>query len=252
MYYIGIDVGSTYTKYCIMDSEGTIKQLFSEKTPVRQRKYFEDKLSLLRGEYPDCRIVSCGYGRKNIGGQRMVNELTALAAGAGILCPQTEVVLDVGGQDTKIIRQAEGKLREFFVNDRCAAGCGMFLKNVLEMLELRFEDLHILTRNSGHPELVLSSVCAVFAQTEIVEAVAADIPSEQIVRAVLRQIFTQAKNLLGKMECGSLALSGGLTDILGICPFAEDILERPVFIPKYAKYLSAIGSASIGRMGSIR
>ena len=252
MYYIGIDVGSTYTKYCIMDGEGTIKRLFSEKTPVRQKKHFEDKLSRLRSEYPNCRIVSCGYGRKNIGGQQTVNELTALAAGAGILCPQTEVILDIGGQDTKIIRQERGKLREFFVNDRCAAGCGMFLKNVLEMLELRFEDLHISARNSRQPELVLSSVCAVFAQTEIVEAIAADISAEQIVRAVLHQIFTQAKTLLAKMECCSLALSGGLTDISGICPFAEDILGRPIVIPKYAKYLSAIGSASIGRMGNIQ
>ena len=113
MYYIGIDVGSTYTKYCIMDSEGSIKQLFSEKTPVRQKKYFEEKLFFLHSEYPDCRIVSCGYGRKNIEGQRIVNELTALAAGAGILCPQMEVILDVGGQDTKLFVRREESFGNF-------------------------------------------------------------------------------------------------------------------------------------------
>ena len=74
----------------------------------------------------------------------------------------------------------------------------MFLKNVLEMLEIQFEDLRILTRNSRQPELVLSSVCAVFAQTEIVEAIAADISAEQIVRAVLHQIFTPSKDTAGE------------------------------------------------------
>lgn len=244
MTYIGIDVGSTYTKYCIMDADGNILELFAEQTPIRQKEYFSKKLNSLRRRFPDCRLVSCGYGRKNVEVQRSVNELTALAAGVDRQCPKETLILDIGGQDTKIIRQQNGRLREFFTNDKCAAGCGMFLKNTLEMLGTDFAKID-LSCPASHSALRLSSVCAVFAQTEIVEAVAADVPPEVIIQAVLRQILTQAKSLLGKIGSGSIALSGGLAEIARIDSFLEDILGRNVVVPQFARFLSAIGCAEL-------
>ena len=244
MYSIGIDVGSTYTKYCILDHGGKILKLFSQKTPVAQKKYFLDQTAQFYMQYPDCQIISCGYGRKNIGAQKIVSELTALAVGANCQCPKEKVILDIGGQDTKIIRQENGKLKEFFVNDKCAAGCGMFLKNTLEMLEMDFEEIDLLS-DFTQTELRISSVCAVFAQTEIVEAIAGDVPIESIIKAVLYQIFTQAKVLLGKIESNSILLSGGLAGITGIGPFAERTLGRLVYVPNNAQYLSAIGCAEL-------
>lgn len=240
MNYIGIDIGSTYTKYCIMDADGKILELSAERTPIRQREYFSEKLAGFRNCFPDYQLISCGYGRKNVEGRRAVNELTALAAGVDHQCPGETLVLDIGGQDTKVIRQQDGRLKEFFANDKCAAGCGMFLKSTLELLGMNFNKIS-LSEPSGQPELRLSSVCVVFAQTEIVEAVAADIPAEVIIRAVLRQILTQARPLLGKAGPGPVTLSGGLTGIAGIGTFAENIWGRRVFIPRYARFLSAIG-----------
>ena len=80
MYRIGIDIGSTYTKYCVLQAEDGTMELFSEQTPVRQRKYFSQKLLRLREQYPGCSIVTCGYGRKNICRDESISELTALAA----------------------------------------------------------------------------------------------------------------------------------------------------------------------------
>ena len=102
-FYIGIDIGSTYTKYCVMNG-GEITKLFSEVTPVRQKKYFEDVCEKLKIKYPNSKIISCGYGKKNIANAKNINELTALARGSFYVMPEFELVLDIGGQDTKIIR----------------------------------------------------------------------------------------------------------------------------------------------------
>lgn len=243
MYFIGIDVGSTYTKYCVIDKSGQILRLFMEKTPIRQQEYFEQKRRLLAEEYPDNLLISCGYGRNNVMGHRAVNELTALAVGAQRQIPEIPLILDIGGQDTKVIRQKAGRLQDFFVNQKCAAGCGLFLKNTLDMLGMPFDEIHL--GDGATSELRLSSVCAVFAQTEIVEAIAAGVSEKAILQAVLTQIFTQAKSLLEKLPGTSVALSGGLAGICGIQPFAQQILGRNIVVPRHAAYLSAIGCATL-------
>lgn len=241
MYRIGVDIGSTYTKYCVMDKEKRMVEVFSERTPVRQKEYFENKQNELVRKYPGAEMVSCGYGRKNIASVRNINELTALAAGVEYICPGNELVLDIGGQDTKIIRQRDGKLKEFFTNDKCAAGCGMFLSNTLHLLGKNFSEIDL--RGKKKPDITLSSVCAVFAQSEIVELLAADVPEETILQAVVWQILTQAKALLGKVGKAPVVLSGGLTKIPGIGESAELIFQRVVQVPLFGEYLSAIGCA---------
>lgn len=245
MYFIGIDVGSTFSKYCVLNEAGAVVELFTEQTPIRQKAYFEDKLNTLCAQYSDCHIISCGYGRKNVPGQKKISELTALAAGVFRESPDCSAVLDIGGQDTKIIFQENGKLKAFFTNEKCAAGCGMFLKTTLEMVQMDFQQFSLTSQGMDLPELKLSNVCAVFAQSEIVEAIAEDIPAEQIIRAVLRQIFIQARILVNKVDCPSVALSGGISKIPGIIPFAEQILGKPVLLPQRAPYLSAIGCAEL-------
>lgn len=245
MYHIGIDIGSTYTKYCVMDGSGSIVEVLSEQTPIRQREYFGGKLLELNRRYPGAELVSCGYGRKNIGAAKNISELTALARGSYRQSPETGIVLDIGGQDTKAIRQDRGRIQEFFTNDRCAAGCGMFLFNTLSLLRMSFANLDLST--AKEPETKLSSVCAVFAQSEIVELLAADMPAESIVQSVLWQILTQAKALLGKTGGTVVVLSGGLAQIKGIGQFAERVLGVRVVIPPYAAYLSAIGCATLYR-----
>ena len=239
MYRIGIDVGSTYTKYCVQESDGRTVELFWEQTPVRQKEYFREKLAQLRERYPGCRIVSCGYGRRNVEFDRTVSELTALAAGAAAVCPSVPVILDIGGQDTKVVRQERGRLKAFFVNEKCAAGCGLFLRNVLDLLYVSFRDLDLT--GGEVPELRLSSVCAVFAQSEIVELIAEGVPEERIIRAVIVQILTQAKVLLGKVDCEQVVLSGGLTHIPGIQSYAERVWGKKVTVPKSGAFLSSIG-----------
>ena len=143
MYRVGIDVGSSYTKYCVMREQEEETSLFLERTPLAQKTYFAGKLEELKETYGEISVVSCGYGKKNVAGMRNMNELTALAKGSFWSSPESELVLDIGGQDTKVIRQEKGKLKEFFVNDRCAAGSGMFLSNTCGLLGIPFEGIDL-------------------------------------------------------------------------------------------------------------
>ncbi len=239
MYGIGIDIGSTFTKYCIMYDKKIIK-CFSEKTPVKQLQYFEDRVVELKKQYTNAIIVSCGYGKSNISSLKQVNELIALAVGSYYISPRTNVILDIGGQDTKIIKQKEGKLIEFFLNDKCAAGSGMFLINTMQLLELNFEDIK-LSDVLLSEENKISSTCAVFAQSEITEMIANNIEPLKIMDAVLKQILLQSKKILNKVEASEILLSGGLTLIPEIEKYASKILNIKCTREQYGNYMSAIG-----------
>ena len=242
MISIGIDIGSTYTKYCVLDGSDIV-MLDSEKTPIRQKEYFEKKTAELDSLYPGAPIVSCGYGKNNAGSGKTVSELVALAAGAGKTAPEYNVVLDIGGQDTKIIVCGNGKLKEFFVNDKCAAGCGMFVANTTNLLQMEFRDISLL--GSEQPSVKLSSTCAVFAQSEITELIADNAQPEEIMKGVIWQVLVQSKALLGKVRCDRLLFTGGLSQIPGIEIYASSVFGIPVTIPEHSAYLSAIGAAII-------
>ena len=220
-----------------------IISLSSERTPVRQKEYFDKKTSELESLYPGASIVTCGYGRHNAGSGHSVSELVALAAGAGRTAPGHNVVLDIGGQDTKIIVCENGKLKEFFVNDKCAAGCGMFVVNTLNLLQSEFGDISL--GDSKQPQVKLSSTCAVFAQSEITELIADNCQPDEIMRAVIWQILVQSKALLGKVSCDKILFTGGLSQIKGIERYAASVFGMPVDIPENSVYLSAIGAAII-------
>lgn len=238
MYRIGIDVGSTYTKYCVMQGND-IGSLFMERTPIRQKEYFEKKICDLQREYPNAEIISCGYGKRNVERINSVNELTALARGSYFVTGANGLVLDIGGQDTKIIAQEQGRLKEFFINDKCAAGSGMFLTNIIDMIGMNFEGISL--KNVHEPSVKLSSVCAVFAQSEIVELIANNYTEEEILKAVIWQIFVKAKPLLDKVNRGPILLSGGMSQIEGISSFAEKALGRECYVLKKGAYLAAVG-----------
>ncbi len=240
MYRIGIDVGSTYVKYCVMrDTE--IISIHMEKTPIRQKDFFEKKITELRKKYPDSRIVSCGYGKRNVENTKNINELTALAKGVYYITGDDSVVLDVGGQDTKIISQNKGNLRSFFVNDKCAAGSGMFLLSVLDMIGMSFEEISLTDNVDEH--LHLSSTCAVFAQSEIVELIADNKTEDEIIQSVLFQIFVKARPLLSKIESKSILITGGLSQIEGISGLASKALDKDCKVLNDGTYLASIGCA---------
>lgn len=237
----GIDVGSTYTKYCIMSEDKKIVECFKEVTPIHQKAYFEEKIKSLKSNYGEMSITSCGYGKGNVDSDiKCINELVALARGINHFYSGTTTILDIGGQDTKLIRAQNGKLLEFFINDRCAAGSGMFLLNTLRLLELAFSDIDL----SRPCDIHLSSVCAVFAQSEIVGLIAQNKDERDIVVSVVNQILIQAKSLLSKLTIDNdIILSGGFTKISNIDAFSSNVLDTKCSVGSFSEYYSAIGCA---------
>ncbi len=239
---IGIDVGSTFTKFCVMDDVGEIEELFTERTPIHQKEYFEKKINLLKCQYEDdVHIVSCGYGKSNVKGIKSMNELSALSIGTDYIYSNQNTALDIGGQDTKIIYQENGKLREFYINDKCAAGSGLFLINTINLFGIDFDDIKLVPYNLL--EIKLSSTCAVFAQSEIVEMIADNVDTDVIVSAVMYHILNQAKKLITKIDCSEIVLTGGLSQIANIKEYADNILGVKCIIDRNNNYLSAIGCA---------
>ena len=238
MYKIGIDVGSTFTKYCVMNDE-QIVLLFSEKTPTKQKEYFSRKVNELKEKYDNPVIKSCGYGRNNIDSIVFVNELTALAKGTNFVFDNCNVVLDIGGQDTKIITHKNGVLADFYLNDRCAAGSGMFLQNTCNLLDIDFSNIDLT--NEEEPAIKISSTCAVFAQSEITQLLANNISEEDIIKAVIWQTLTKAKTLFDKVKPNNILLSGGFSKIKGIEKYCEKVFGCKCQLNDKSPYLSAIG-----------
>lgn len=241
MYRIGVDIGSTFTKYCVVDEHNQIVSTFMERTPVHQKEYFENKYTELMNKYPRASIVSCGYGRENIPAVKNINELSALAMGAYKLYPGYDTVLDIGGQDSKIICYENGHLTRFYVNDRCAAGSGLFLINVMNLLGMSFEDIDLSMTNAN--EIQLSSVCAVFAQTEIVKLIADNTSPEDIVNAVVCHTLSQTRKLLDKVFADRILLSGGFSSFAGIDQVIEKVLGVDCLVAERGIFLSAMGCA---------
>lgn len=237
MYRLGIDIGSTFTKYCLMQDNEIIR-VWAEKTPVLQKTYFEEILSMWKDKYPNIEVISCGYGRKNVDGMKQVNELSALAKGTYYLTGKDAVVLDIGGQDTKIIVQEKGRLKEFFINDNCAAGSGMFLMNTLGILGMTFEDIHLA---EDIDKIKLSSTCAVFAQSGIVELIVDNVSKDEIVTAVIKHILVKSKPLLNRIGTDRIILSGGLSNIEGIERIAEKVLNCRCEVINKGMYMAAEG-----------
>ena len=239
---LGIDIGSTFTKLCVMAESRDIISLSSFATPVDQRFFFENLLDKLNRDYDICAVTSCGYGKENIGVGAAVSELVALSKGIGLYYSGTQTVLDIGGQDSKVIQCENGKLRRFFLNDKCAAGSGLFLCNVLRILDMNFEQLGI-----GTAEIKpLSTVCAVFAQTEIIRGISSGKSGQELAESAIFSILKQASSLLRPeiKRTGKVIFTGGMTLIRGIDQLLSSIIGCEVIIPQHSIFLTAIGCAS--------
>jgi predicted CoA-substrate-specific enzyme activase len=241
---VGLDIGSTFTKVCVMSPDGEVISLSSFVSPVNQKTYFEHYISTLRNTYDIMAIAACGYGKGHIDAATTLSELIALAKGLSVVSPHTNMALDIGGQDTKVILCHNGKLARFVLNDQCAAGSGLFLQNALRMLDIDFGDLRVIESNA----MPLTTVCAVFGQTEIVRAISKGISREKLSQSVLLTIAQQAISLLNQLDRKQLcAFTGGLSLIPGMCNLlnSTDLSGggRDIFIPDHASFLAAIGCA---------
>lgn len=196
-------------------------------------------------------LVVTGYGRNLWRGPgRTVTEITCLARGVAEVLPQTRTVFDVGGQDSKVVSlEPGGRTRSFAVNDRCAAGTGRFLEMAAHRLGVTVAELGplALTAQQG---LRLSSLCAVFAESEIVGLLARGAGREELARGLCEGVAQQLLHLAAGVLCEApLALVGGVARNAGVVAALEGALEAEVLVPEEPHLVVALGAALLASEG---
>ncbi len=245
---VGIDCGSTACKAALI-RDGQVAATSIRPTGWNPRESAELSLAELLRQTGIARdevsVTATGYGRAGITfADKSVTEITCHALGAHHLLPGVRTVVDIGGQDCKVIALADGKVKSFQMNDKCAAGTGRFL----EMTAIRFGvDLDELQTLLTSPEYcAINSTCAVFAETEIVSLLAAGESREAIAGGVMRSIATRAVSLAARVEMSPpVLLTGGLARIKYLREILTELLACPVATSPHAQYAGAIGAAMI-------
>jgi predicted CoA-substrate-specific enzyme activase len=251
-YTAGIDSGSTSTNVVILDSKQNIVSFSVLPTGVHvadsAEKALEDalkKAGLSKNQIS--RTVSTGYGRANIAFRKKdVTEITCHAVGAHFLNPAVRSVIDIGGQDSKIIRLNEnGTVLRFVMNDKCAAGTGRFLEMMAQSLGLTLEEMSRCGLQWDE-EITISSMCSVFAQSEVVSLIAEDKKLEDIVHGLNLSVASKVIALGGRARMeGEYMITGGVAKNTGVVRAIEEKLSSPVLVPDEPEICGALGAALI-------
>jgi predicted CoA-substrate-specific enzyme activase len=253
-YFAGIDVGSTTTKAVIVDAGGELQAAAVARSGAdferAALRTLEDALEI--AGIPRSRIgriVSTGYGRRNVPfADDRRTEIACHARGAFESARRAVTVVDVGGQDSKMIvlDDAGARLR-FRMNRKCAAGTGAFLEEMARRLDVPIEALDALARHSTRT-VSLGSFCTVFAATEVLAKIRAGEKPEDLAHAALRSVARQATE--GESVAGPVIATGGVAEHLPI--FAEilaEVLQTTVEVPAHAQACGAYGAALVARDG---
>lgn len=250
MYTIGIDMGSVGTK-AVLFKDGICDQEiiptgWSPKSAGS--KVFETLIERNNIQKEDIDyIVTTGYGRKSLDFKdKAVTEITCHAKGAHYLHSETRTILDIGGQDSKVISIDEkGTVSEFLMNEKCAAGTGRFLQVMGNLLEYEMEDFSKLSKEVK-PEKI-SSMCTVFAESEVVSLLASGASKESIALGILESIAQRASAMLSKVDLkDSIIFTGGVSKSKNLVNLLEDKLKMNVNTSENSQFAGALGAAIIG------
>ena len=241
---LGVDVGSTATKAVVVE-DGDIVATVVCPTGFSSVDAAERAAALLRERGFDPEGMPCvatGYGRVAVPyAQRVVTEITCHGRGAAFLFGSEGTVVDVGGQDTKVIVLREGKVSKFAMNDKCSAGTGKFLEVMANRLGVSQDELSRLAR-AGAPTRI-SSMCTVFAESEVISLIGAGTPREDIARGVIESVVEKVCALASQGAGAPYFLTGGLCENGYIVKRMEARLRASVATEPRARFAGALGAA---------
>jgi len=249
----GIDIGSISTKAAIMKSGallGTKVISTGYHSELAGSKALDEILSDLgiTGDYVD-RIVSTGYGRRSMtAADKAITEIMCHAAGAYYLNPQTRSVIDIGGQDSKaIVMDEKGKVVNFVMNDKCAAGTGRFLEVMARALEADLDQFGDISLRADRPAKI-SSLCTVFAESEVISLIAKGEKRENIIAGIHDSICARVSAMMMRIGVREpVMITGGVAKNMGVVRALEKMINAHVEVSKYAQENGAIGAALLAR-----
>ena len=251
MFYAGIDIGSTAAKAVLMDGEKTevlARRVVPSGWNSRQTadEILTWLLSLGHGR-EELRITATGYGRVSVPyADSALTEITCHGKGAAFLGGPDLTVIDIGGQDTKVILLRGGKVMDFVMNDKCSAGTGKFLEVMANRLGVALPEFFAMAER-GRP-ITISSMCTVFAESEIVSLIAQGAPREDVAHGAVGSVVAKVVSLAGrKAASGAYYLTGGFCETPMVVRKLSETLGAEVRSSPDARFAGAIGAALLGR-----
>lgn len=250
MLFAGVDAGSRTIKVVIID-DARMRILGSglcdQGTGQADRavEIFDKVLFKSRLKKKDiAAIVATGYGRNALEwADTAVTEITCQACGIGHQAAHVRTIIDIGGQDSKLIHlDPNGLVRDFAMNDRCAAGTGRFLEIVAERLEMKLEDMAEIAKKADNPAII-NSTCAVFAETEIVGLLASGVSAENIAAGVQNSVAKRIGAMAKARLQGPVIFTGGVALIPGMKNALSRALGRAIEVAKIPQMTGALGAA---------
>lgn len=253
MYSLGVDLGSTTAKAVVVDGAGSVLSTRVVQMGAVSRRgagaAIEAALTdagLARDDIDT--TIATGYGRRLVPDvDRALTEITCHARGVFALVPDLEMVIDIGGQDSKAIRvTSDGLVGNFAMNDRCASGTGRFFDVLARALDCDFAELDDLAL-SGSDDLEVSSMCATFAETEIISLLAEGAEPADIAASVHRSVAARTLSLVAQVRKPATAvLTGGVARSRAARHFLARALGVPISVPDEPQATGALGAALLG------
>jgi predicted CoA-substrate-specific enzyme activase len=253
MLIAGIDVGSGTTKCVLVDEERRVQGRGLVRTKADFEKVAREALEAAQqdagmGGGEVAYIATTGLGRYAVPFRDVqITDLTCGARGAATLFPDAGYVLDIGAQCSRAIKLRDrGKVKEFHMNEKCAAGSGGFLERAAKYLEVTVADIGPLSLGAARPQTI-SSVCAVLAESEIINHVSEGVSVENILRGIHNSLADRALSLLKRVGLdGPVAFIGGVAQQEGMLVALRDKLGVTVHVPEGPQFVTALGAALLG------
>lgn len=244
MYQVGIDIGSTAAKAAVINKGEVVKTILLD-TGFSSRKVADEIYDMLAAEgitKENAKYIATGYGRISVPyADDTVTEITCHGKGSHFLFGEDGTVIDIGGQDTKGIALKNGRVMKFVMNDKCSAGTGKFLEIMTNRLGLTPEELSALAKKGR--EITISSMCTVFAESEVISLIGKETPREDIAFGVIESVVNKVVSLLAQVPNDRYFLTGGLCEDGYIIERLSKALNAPVSSAPLARYAGAIGAA---------
>lgn len=249
----GIDIGSLATKIVFM-RDGQVLDYVIERSrhsfKERARELVDEILAKHGLAFKDIdSILGTGYGRhsiKDIFGEAPVTEITAHAKGVHYYLPTVQTVIDMGGQDTKVIILGKsGKVVDFQMNDKCAAGTGRFLEVMAKTMDIELDEMGKLDAQATQ-DVTISSTCTVFAESEVISLIASGASKPNIIHGIHRAIASRVNGMVRRMGVvGDVAFCGGVAKNPGMVRALEKEIGARLLLAKDPQITGAVGSAII-------
>lgn len=245
MNYVGIDIGSTASKVAVIGEEEFFFVLPTGWSSKETCQTIEEKLKVkgvdVRSE--NTKVVATGYGRIAVDfADHVITEITCHARGGREMAGDNCTIIDVGGQDTKVIIVKDGMVQDFLMNDKCSAGTGKFLEIMANRLGITLDELFELAKEG---EIIpISSLCTVFAESEVISYIGEGRPREDIAAGVIESVVAKVAQLAQRQVLAdTVILTGGLSHSTYFTSRLSGKLGKYVMPAEFGRFAGALGAA---------